>query len=429
MKQTLQSLLKLVPSIIVSLLLSLTVWMIAESQKDPAVEKRYPYAIPLEVVGLDDALVMTNNMPEIVNMTLKAPESVWNTIVNDRVQANAAIDVTGLSAGEYNLPVEISINAKPIVVTSYSPQTIKVVLEEYQTREYPVQVTEIGEIPTAFKGEKPVVEPATVSVSGPISKLDEIDYLRVVLNHSNATETIVKDLTVGAIGKSGNAVATGVTGISFEPSQVNVTKEISLRGGYRVVVVKVVTEGTVPAGYQVSKIGVVPSVVTIYSSDRALLESIPSYVETEPIQLSEYTGNASISIGLNLPGGISLVGDQSVKVDVQIPAIMSTMTFNDIPVYVLGLKDQQEVDFSPEIVDLYLSGPQPILNNVRAAELYAYIDLTEYSQGHYQLTPRVDLASWNGLSVQSINPTTIDVTINGSADSTEVPASVTNGNP
>jgi len=48
--------------------------------------------------------------------------------------------------------------------------------------------------------------------------------------------------------------------------------------------------------------------------------------------------------------------------------------------------------------------------------------LHEYSAGHYQLTPRIDLASWEGVSVQSINPATIDVTITGGKPATPTPA-------
>ena len=430
MKNALQSFLKVIPSIFISLLLAIIVWIIAESQQDPAVERRFPNNITTEIIGLADGLVMTNTIPEVANLHLRAPESVWNAIVNDRIDAKATIDVTGLTTGKHELPLKITVDAKPIYITAYSPQTVEINLEEYQTREFDVRVTEVGEIPTAFKGEVPVVNPKTVSVSGPVSKLDEIDFLRVVLNHSNATETIVRDLSVGAINKSGNAIGTGVNGLSFDPEQVNVSQGISLRGGYRVVVVKVVTEGTVPNGYQVSKIGVSPTVVTIYSSDRTLLESLPSYVETDPILLSEYTGNASINIGLDLPQGVSLVGDQSVKVDVQISAIMSTMTYSDIPVYVIGLADGQSALLSPEMVDIYLSGPQPILNTVRAEELYAIIDLTNTAAGHYQLTPEVDLASWDGLSVQSINPTTIDVAVTGNSITVEnTPATLPTSNP
>ena len=419
MKKFFGSFIKILPSIILSLLLSITVWVIAVTEKDPTEERRFPNTINIEVVGLSDDLVMTNSLPEQVYLKLRAPSSVWDKIVNDRVQATAVIDVTGLREGKHQVPVQIKLPVDPISIISYSPETAEVDLEKYETREFEVKVTEMGEIPTAFKGETPVVSPKTVRVSGAVSVLDQIDYIRVILNHSNATETISKDLPVGAISLSGKVINSGLT---FDPPQVHVTQEINLRGGYRVVVVKVVTEGSVPDGYQVAKISVDPSVVTIYSSDRTLLESLPSYVETDPILLSEYTGDASLKIGLNLPEGISLVGDQSVKVDIQIPPIVSAKTFSNVPVYVIGLDTDQRAQISPETVEIYLSGPQPILNNVKADELYAVIDLQEYSAGHYQLTPRIDLASWEGVSVQSINPATIDVTITGGKPATPAPA-------
>ena len=75
-------------------------------------------------------------------------------------------------------------------------------LEKYETREFEVKVTEMGEIPTAFKGETPVVSPKDGARQRAVSVLDQIDYIRVILNHSNATETISKDLPVGAISLS-----------------------------------------------------------------------------------------------------------------------------------------------------------------------------------------------------------------------------------
>ncbi len=213
-----------------------------------------------------------------------------------------------------------------------------------------------------------------------------------------------------AINKNGTVITSGLT---YAPEKVDVSQEISLRGGYRVVVVKVVTPGTVPNGYRVAKIGVEPSVVTIYSSDRTLLENLPSYLETEPVDLSATTGNSQIKVGLDLPDGVSLVGDQSVSVEIEIDPIEGAMTLNDIPVYVIGLDEGVQSVLSPEAVDVYLSGPQPMLDQLEKEGLYAVLDLQDYVIGHYQLEPRIDISSWEGISIQSIMPGTIDVTITG----------------
>ncbi len=417
MKNRFLHLFNILPSIAIALLLAIAVWIVSISEKDPTEERRFTNNITIELVGLGDGLVMTNSLPEGINLKLRAPQSVWQRITNDRLPAKATIDVTNLSEGSYHIPIKIEVGAKPIMVASYTPNVAKVTLEKYATREFDVMVAEVGEIPTAFQSDLPVVDPSKVIVGGSVSLLEQIDFVRVVLDHANATDSITRDLNIAAIGKNGTGITTGLT---YTPDKVNVKQNIYLRGGYRVVVVKVVTAGSVPEGYRVAKISVDPSVVTVYSSDSALLESIPSYVETDPIDLSEFSGDVSVKLGLKLPERITLVGDQSVKVEIQINAIEGANTYFDIPVYVVGLEPGLEAQISPELVNVYLSGPQPILSVVKPDEIYAVLDLQNYEIGHYQLEPKINIGSPEGLSVQSIIPGTIDVRIskpNGSTDS------------
>ena len=410
MKKHFVSFMKSLSSIGISLILALTVWVVAITSTDPTEERRFGNTITVELAGLEEGLVMTNTLPDQISIDLRAPASVWKKITNERIGAKAIIDVTGLDAGEYEIPVQIQIGIEPVLITSYSPQTVKVILEKYETRSYEINVSETGDVPTAFKADPPVLSMKTVEVSGSVSVLDQIDFVRVILDHSNATEPIKKELIISAINKNGTVITSGLT---YSPEKVNVSQEISLRGGYRVVVVKVVAPGTVPNGYRVAKIGVDPSVVTIYSSDRTLLEGLPSYLETEPVDLSTTTGYSQIKVGLNLPEGVSLVGDQSVSVEIEIDPIEGAMTLNDIPVYVIGLEEGSQSVLSPEAVDVYLSGPQPMLDQLKNEGLYAVLDLQDYAIGHYQLEPSIDISSWEGISIQSIMPGTIDVTITG----------------
>ena len=122
----------------------------------------------------------------------------------------------------------------------------KVVLEKYETRTYDIVVSEVGIIPAAFKAEDPVLEPASVDISGPVSQLDQIDIVRVVLDVDNAKETISRALTPAAVNENGTVIASG---LKYSTDKIKVTKEITLRGGYRVLVVKVRTTGTTPRGY------------------------------------------------------------------------------------------------------------------------------------------------------------------------------------
>ena len=404
------SFMRRISTFIVSLILALAVWVVAITSTDPTEERRFTNPISVELFGLSNGLVMTNSLPDMISVDLRAPASVWTKIINGRISGKALIDVSGLEAGEHEVPVQIQIGIEPIMISSYSPQTAKIILEKYETRTYDITVNEKGDVPTAFKVDPPALSVNKVQVSGSVSLLDQIESVRVVLDHSNATESIKKDLSIAAVNQEGVVITSG---LKYSPERVSVSQDISLRGGYRVVVVKVVTPGTVPNGYRVSKIGVDPSVVTIYSSDRTLLENLESYLETQPVDLSSTTEDTQIKVGLNLPTGVSLVGDQSVSVNVEVDPIEGAMTLSDIPVYVIGLDEGVHTILSPEVVDVYLSGPQPMLDQVKNEGLYAVLDLQDYQFGHYQLEPNIDISSWKGVTIQSIMPGTIDVTING----------------
>ena len=90
--------------------------------------------------------------------------------------------------------------------------------------------------------------------------------------------------------------------LTFNPADIAATIPITQKGGYRNVVVKVITQGSLANGYRLSNISVNPPTVTVYSSDPAKVEALPGYVETTPINLGEFTTGYQYSGG-SQPGG------------------------------------------------------------------------------------------------------------------------------
>ena len=408
MKKAFIVLRSVLPTLLMSFLLAMTVWIVSITQRDPTEERRFTNTVTIELRGLPDNYVMTNALPETVNILMRAPASTWQTIINRRIGATAVVDVSELEPGEHTVPIQIEIDTSPIQVTSYAPQNVKVILEEYETRTYDVVVSEIGTIPAAFRADPAVLEPASIDISGPVSQLDQIDKVRVVMDLNNATETITRTLTPAAINADGT-VLTG--GLKYSTDKIKVTQAISLRGGYRVAVVKVMTSGSPPQGYVLEGLTVNPAVATIYSSDRTLIDSLPGYIETNLIQLNGITEEATVKIGLRLPEGVTLVGDQTVNVTLQVSAVEGSKTISNVPIYPVGIDEGLSATISPEVLDVFLSGPLPILNRINEKDLYAVLELQDKTVGQYQLTPIIDVSAFTDVSVQSVTPVTIDVTI------------------
>jgi YbbR domain-containing protein len=178
---------------------------------------------------------------------------------------------------------------------------------------------------------------------------------------------------------------------------------VTQQGGYRDIAVKVLVHGQVAGGYRLTNISVFPPILTVYSNTPALVNALPGFVETESLNLNGASQDIEIRLGLNLPVGISAVGEQTVQVHVGIAPI-----------------DGLEAHISPDTVDLILAGPLPLLDKLSAGDVKIIVDLTGLAAGTHQLTTQTQIII-NDVQVQSINPTTIEVIISPSGTTTPQP--------
>jgi len=154
----------------------------------------------------------------------------------------------------------------------------------------------------------------------------------------------------------------------------------------------------------------------VFSTDPKLVENLPGYVETVGLDLSDAKDDLDVALSLNLPAGVSVVGEQTVEVQVGIAAIEGSLTLEDMPIEVIGLPEGLESSISPEVVDVILSGPLPLLDELMPEDVRVIIDLTDDIVGVYQRVPEVQI-SIDEITVESVLPGSLEVTI------TEIPAS------
>jgi YbbR domain-containing protein len=302
-------------------------------------------------------------------------------------------------------------------LVAFTPRTYSLALDLLSSRSLPIHLSRIGEPAIGFQAETPALSQMTVEINGPKSAVDQVVEVRAVLTISQAQETLNRLLTLQAVDENGVMI----NGVNLAPQQVSVTQVITQRGGYRNVVVKVVPQGTVVNGYRLTNITVSPAAVTVFSSDPTLVNNLPGFVETALLNLVNVKEDFDIRLSLNLPKGISVVGDQMVMVQVGVAAIEGSLTFTNNRVEMVGLPEGLSAKVSPEMVDVILSGPLPVLDTLRSENLRVYVDLSGVDKvGTYQRSPQVELRV-NDLQVQSILPATIEITITVAATPTPTP--------
>ena len=396
-----------IPLLLLSLVIAAGIWAFATISGDPTEEGRFTQGVSVEVVGLPEDYIITSELPTTVNINVLAPNSVWRRMSLERTTAKAVIDVTDLEAGTYELPINIQFDISPLKVTYYSPKTVDVTIEKVETRTYPIEVVETGEIATAYKAEKVALSSDTVEITGTVTQLDTIDRVYVTLNRNKNTETIVSSLTVVAANEDGAAVKD----LTIKPDKVTATQEINLRGGYKILSVKLSVSGEIAQGYRVDDISVDPAFVTVYAADKDVLNSLDSYIDTETVLLSDISYSTSRKIALKVPEGVTIVGEPSVTMNVKVSAVEGTSTFSNIPISAVGLEEGYEAVISPTEIDVYLTGPVNTLGAITNGSITAMVELQDLEAGSYTLTPKIEVSSSEPVSVQSIMPATVAVTI------------------
>jgi len=394
------------PTLLTALVFAIAVWIFAVTQADPAESRTYPRAIPIEIIGLDPNLTITNEIAQQVNVGIRAPASIHAQLENDINLIDVTLDLSGLGSGVHTLTPQVNLGVSPAEIIRISPSSIFIKLDAIITESYPIDLRVIGNPGIGYEIQTPVLSDENVLISGPESIIETIDRVTAEVNITDVSEDIQRRIELTPYDADGNLV----TGVSLNPISVEVTIPVTQRGGFRTVVVRIVTSGQIAPGYRLTNIFANPPSVTIFSSDPELVETIPGFVETTPINLNMANEDIEIRVALNLPEGINVVGSQNVTVQIGIDPIQSSISFTNIPLQIEGLGENLQVELSPENVDIFLSGPLPLLDKLNQANILVLIDLTDRGPGTYQLAPEVLLEN-EQISVDAILPSSIEVTI------------------
>ncbi len=402
----LRKIIRRLPTLLTALFFAILVWVFAVSQSDPAETRTYPKSIPLEVIGLDPDLMIINEIPQQVNLTIRAPISIHSQLENDINLIEVTLDLSGLQTGEHSVTPQINLGVSPAEVTRFSPTAITVNLDRVITESFPIRLLVIGNPAIGFEVHPALVSSETVLISGSLSLIEKIDHVDAEINISDVSEDIQRVIELVPYDIEDNRVS----GVSLNPATILVNVPVVQRGGFRTVVVKIVTSGQIAPGYRLTNIFALPPTVTIFSADPNLIETIPGYVETTPINLNMAGEDIEIRVALNLPEGINVVGSQNVTVQIGIDPIQSSLSFTNVPIQIDGLEEGLKVEFSPLNVDIFLSGPLPLLDQLTQSDLIVLLDLSERGPGTYQLAPEVLLEN-DQIDIDAILPSSIEVTI------------------
>lgn len=389
------------PLMVMALILASIAWFVALEENDPTVEKRYPQPVPIGSPQLPDGMLVVGPFDERVQVTVRAPESVWDSL--EPGDFSVELDLTDPEPGVHEVPVLVAVNKEPAKVVEYEPEAVTLELDSKTERSVPVSVEPEGEPALGYISRSPILDPRQAIVSGPTSYVTQVVEAHTTISVQDADADIEAELRLRAEDGDGRSVPY----VDLTPEVVEVRIPVEASDNHRPLAVQVVLTGEVASGYRVRDILVEPPVIIVFGAP-SVLDDLPGFIETKPIDVGGAQADVVVRPALSRPGNVSVVPGQEVEVRVDIEPIESSVT-KEIEPEVQGLGPGLTATVSPETVKVLLSGPLPVLETLKPEDVRVVLDLFDLSVGTHQIEP--DVITPDKVTAESVNPAALQVEI------------------
>lgn len=408
-RRRLRSLLDQLGAILLSLLLAVVIWLIAMSQENPLQTGELPEGLPVIVRGLDATLQPVQNLAsQTARVTVRAPLAAWNNVGAENLAASVNLD--GLGPGIHDVPLEVAVGDPRVDVLAVNPPSIRLQLDPLLVKPISVTVAIMDAPAFGYDALPPVVDPPTVTISGPASQVELVDRAVASLLLANAKSQVERTVAVQALNRQEQPV----DGVTVEPVLARVVVPVEQWPGRKEVAVRINLVGQPAAGHRLSTVRAEPSTVVL-QGDSGVLAAVPGFVETTPLDIEGATSDVRERLQLVLPDGVTAFDGNSVQALVSIAPIQGGSTVTVTPV-IQGIGPGLEATVSPETVDVILSGPIPLLDALDPDDMFVILDLTGLLPGTHVVTPRVVLP--DGIVEEGVLPETVEVVLNDAEGAT-----------
>lgn len=375
--------------IIVSLIIALSVFFIADSKTTSLIETSAEvlYDQPITATYNEEAYVV-EGLPKTVDITLIGRKS--DVYLAKQLPTNdITVDLTGLKPGVHKVNLKYK-KALSSVEYKLDPSVATIVIYEKVSVEKEVnyEVINKDKIDSKLMVEDVSLSTDKVFVKGNEAKLNEVASIKALIDLKNLVDPSVgeqemKDVKLVAYDSKGKKV-----NVEIVPSKINAT--IKITSPQKDVPLRVIPKNykNIVFGKAISNITTDISKVTIYGSTDKLekITYIPVYVD-----VSELKEDKKYSITIKKPTGVRAISESTVNVSVALGE-ESTKEINDVYLEYENLGDGltvQAVDQNSTKVTVSVKGVQSVLSELDPTTIKAYVDLKGLGVGEHEIPVEV----------------------------------------
>jgi len=408
--------------ITVSLLISVVIWFVAMIERNPI--RQQVFTDVSVAVSIDNTSaqnlglgIVSDVTSQKFTVTLSGPNYIISTLKSDDFLLSASVNDVS-EPGTYSLSVTGTRNSEKSGYTfvSIEPSSIDVTFDYVDTKDFTVVPKVVGVSATdGLVAEKPIVsnsEQSTITIKGPRGTIEKITSVGALAEVSggkvlSATQSLEADIvlygendkilyrytTDGIVDGSGNKVDSNMLNLSF--TNIKITQPISKKATLDVKV----NFSNMPAGITEESLSVKLDHTTASVLGTPSVVDGLTAINLSPIDFREISakGTGSFEVTPAFPDGVHLADNIEffvVKIDV---SSFAERTFSVSNIKYLGLADGLTVSKTVSIKNVKICGPKDVVNNIKASDLYAEIDLSNQTAGEYTLEATIKSSANNNV--------------------------------
>lgn len=156
---------------LLSLLLAVLMWY--GVARDPVAE--ISLSIPVEFTRPPNELDYSTDMLPQAQVRLRGPARVLRELAQENV--HVAVDLSKATVGEHTYDLNIGEIRVPhdVEVMQITPNRLRLLFDQRAARQVPIKPRLIGSLPQGYRVAEAIVQPATLTIVGPMHRVIAVD--------------------------------------------------------------------------------------------------------------------------------------------------------------------------------------------------------------------------------------------------------------
>lgn len=396
---------------IVSLLASLAIWVYVTSVETDESKTTFR-GVKVELVGEDilrdsKNLVVTDMDTSTVTVEVVGPRRIIGSLSSDQLVAQ--VDVSKLSRAaytsqQYTIVYPDGTDTSKLSESRRTPETINFMVSAQTSKSIQVRGSFDGSLAEGYTAEMPVFEPSTITITGSEAYLKDVEYAWVTFGKENVDSTY--SVETGFTLMDANNEPCSTTGISFSTDVVTATLPLLTLKEVNLDVNIIEGAGATKAN---TKITIDPVSVTL-AGDSSLLTGMNKII-LATIDLTDFSSTFTETYTIPIDNELkNTTGVTKATVTVEIVGL-ETKTFRVTNFSCINATEGYEADIITESKEITLRGTPEALAQIKAENIRAVADLTDYKESTGTYMPQVRVYVDGFTDVGAIGENTISIEI------------------